>query len=123
MSEEQHQMWLKRPLKDRILEVVDSFPGTSFAELERIFNEEFKGTSIFGLRDQNIYFWINMNQEFINAMRELIKENKLKMEKCYIITYLMDGKCLTLPIAKRTGHVFTKPHWLPLVFFTVREKQ
>ena len=117
-TEEQYQEWSKQPLRDRILDFIDYHAGATFVELHRVFRKEFEGDNEYGLVDQNIVFWIDMNKNFIEIIDKLVVEKKLIMHThpSIIMCYLLDGCCLTLPIAKRPRHTYKTPHWIPSTF-------
>jgi hypothetical protein len=71
----------------------------------------------------NVVFWAGVSEEFCDIVREL--KPHLDLEPCSpmsaTLIYLVDGKALNLPFAKRPpANGYRDPHWLPV---TLRTKQ
>jgi hypothetical protein len=103
-------------LKEEILALIERTRTVTFVELNRI--SGFKGE--LGLVREgddysNIFLWSGISKEAAQAINDLQKEKKIHMVPTPSLTYLIDGKMLQLPIAKRARH-YKKPHWLPVVF-------
>jgi hypothetical protein len=106
-----------KPLANEIIKFVSGSGSVSFAELERI--EGFGGGelawSIETEKVENVFLWINLTQEAVDAMKELHEAKFLEMKPTTFFVYACDGRMLTLPLAK-AGRIYKKPHWLPVVF-------
>jgi hypothetical protein len=105
-------------MAEQIFDLVSSRRTVTFAELENHI-EGFGGgdkTLIYdGDRCSNIVLWAGLTDAAIDAMEELRIAKRIHPIPANILTYLMDGKCLRLPIAKAGRH-YKKPHWVPVVF-------
>ena len=103
-------------IKERIVDFVkNERPGTSFAEIEDGFPELFGGQYVLEIR-KNIILWVNFNEEGIKVIEELFKEKKIFAHPSQLLVYVIDGRALKLPIAKRTID-YKEPHWLPVVLW------
>ncbi|MDK9854348.1 pathogenicity island protein [Staphylococcus equorum] len=110
----------KNNIKQKVFEYVDGHEETSFVEIERIFDEhdfDYEGDlSLTGTNNKTLIFWIDWNNEAIEIITELMAEEKIYMDACQPLYYIIDGKGIDLPIPKRAGT--KKPHWLPVAFST-----
>lgn len=110
----------KNNIKQKVFEYVDGHEETSFVEIERVFEEhgfDYKGDlTLTGTNNKTLIFWIDWNKEAIDVVAELMAEEKIYMDACQPLYYLIDGKGVDLPIPKRAGT--KKPHWLPVAFST-----
>jgi len=106
-------------IKTRIHEHIKRNPATTFAELsDRI--EGFNGELCVHVPDYpNIVLWVKVSAEAVQAILELHQEKKIKTIPSTALVYLMDGKGLTLPIA-RQARQYKKPHWSPVVFSVIK---
>jgi len=98
-------------LKNQILNFVKKRRYVSFVEIEREFG---KGEEMLYDPDTNIVYWGNLKPEVCDAIIELINEGKLYIRPCTVFVYLVDGKVLGLPIARRIRK-YKRLHWLPVV--------
>jgi hypothetical protein len=48
-----------------------------------------------------LILWAGMSQEWVDVLHELFRAGVLWRDPCAFLTSLMDGACLTMPIAKR----------------------
>jgi len=70
-----------------------------------------------GISNRNIVFWAGMTAEAAEVLRELVHEGLIIMLPTSPWTYLIDGRSLRLPVAKRAAsHAYKTPHWAPVVF-------
>lgn len=92
----------KNQLKSEILEYIKAHAGTSFVEIERVFEEnnfDYKGDGAYTSgQHPNVVFWIGWNQEAFDVIAELKKDRRIEMDICEPIVYMVDGKGLDLPI-------------------------
>jgi hypothetical protein len=101
--------------RERLIEYVKQKDWVSFVEVERVLSEfmEVKGTtSIQGA--PNVILWMGVSEDLADLILELVNEGVLFLWRTQFLTYLIDGRGLTLPIAKRPPKEgYKKPRWLP----------
>ena len=106
-------------LKCKILSYISNNSGTSFVEIENIFEEnnyKYNGNVAFSnSKNTNIIFWTGWKQEAINIILELLNDKKIEMESCELLIYLVDGKRLKLPILNKPSDT-KELCWLPVSF-------
>jgi hypothetical protein len=100
-------------MKERIVTYVRENDWVSFPELERVLGEEARGDFQWLMRKFNVIFWAGMSDTFSQALLELVRDNVLALAPAQMLTYLIDGGRLNLPIAKRCRS-YKKLHWLPV---------
>jgi hypothetical protein len=61
----------------------------------------------------SILFWQGMSAEFVAAVGELMTERAIELNSTPSLTYMIDGRMLRLPLAKRLRH-YKEPHWAPV---------
>lgn len=107
-------------VKNAVYNYIKANPGTSYAELERIFkkhNFEYKGDlTLLSDKSDHVIFWSGWNAAATNIIATLIDEKRISREPCQTLIYLIDGAALTLPILKGNWRKLKKDHWLPCVF-------
>ena len=102
-------------MKDEILSYITQADHVSFVELQQRFSQCFDGGSLaLTLEEYNIVLWIGFTQEGCKAMSELLKDNLIHFKPCSTLIYMVDGRLLNFPIAKRERK-YKKPCWLPVV--------
>lgn len=88
--------------------------GVTFVELHRALTDSMEGKwCLCSTAHPNIIIWVGVNQDFIDALQELMTEGKIEMRSTAMLTYLVDGESLSLPLATRSYN-YKKPHWLPM---------
>lgn len=106
-------------IKNKVFNFIQKHPGTTFIELERLFEEHnfpYKGEkSITNGENENLIMWVDWNEQAISTISELLSENKITAKHSENLVYLIDGKALNLPIAKSVRN-YKKLRWLPIVF-------
>ena len=85
--------------KEGVLQYIKEHDYTSMVELQRRF-ERTEGNVCFGLLEKNVYFWMGMSKEFYIIIKELIKEGFIYYKPADVLTYLLGGGGLRLPIVK-----------------------
>lgn len=71
--------------------------------------------------DLNIWCWGGMSLEWIELMKRMISDHRLKISPCHMLVYYVDGMAPRWPVAKKPPKKgYTKPHWLPVVFDLVK---
>lgn len=103
-------------IKEKIFELIcEKMGDVSFVELEDSI-ENFKGDFMLNLDDfPRIILWSGLSKDAVVSLKELMIEEKIFAEPCSLLVYLIDGKCMDLPIAKRLFN-YSKDRWLPIVF-------
>ena len=99
-------------LEESILEFVKQRGGgVTFAELSAL--PGFAGEKEMVNEEYNHVLWSGISDEFIDALKAL--RTKLSIRPTSYLTYLADGKLLSLPLVKRPVK-YKKPRWLPVTF-------
>jgi hypothetical protein len=105
-------------MKQQILDYVKRCDWVSFAELGQ-YIDGFKaapGDPAMEIAfEGNIILWTGLSQAAVEAIEELKAEGKLHLMPGSVLSYLIDGASLQLPIAKQ-ARKYSKPHWLPVFF-------
>ncbi len=113
-------------IKTAVLDYIKKNDGTSYVEIERLFDSlsfDWRGDyEIYSNQCDNVVFWDGWNEAAMNLINELLHDKLIFKEPAQPLIYLIDGKCLTLPIVKRAMKYKT-PHWLPVVFTTVERSK
>lgn len=109
----------KEEIKNIILDYVRKNNNVSFVEIEELFEKsDFSYKGEYSLNNiggyENIIIWVGWNKEAISLINELMKEKKVYTTTCNVLVYLIDGKYLGYPIAKRLYN-YKKVHWAPTV--------
>ena len=105
----------KTEIKDQVLAMIRDKDQVSFAELTQAFPETFKGGN-FTLEagKTNIVLWSGLTEEGFDIIVELRDENLIDFDPCDPLTYMIDGRALDLPLAKKAT-TYKHPHWCPIV--------
>ena len=110
---------LKNRIKEDIKVLVHKFNHVSFAELKRKvkdFHDE-NGVDIYLRDNTNIILWNNVSDEGLEAVKEIVQENKdVLVKTTSVLLYLTDGIILKLPLANDMKKKYKKLHWMPFVF-------
>lgn len=102
-------------LEDRIVEFIRQRRYVTFVELERYFGE-FSGEYTWWLDGRcNLLLWSGMSEVFIDTLSALLKRGAVVMRPASLLTYLVDGCILKLPLAKGR-YRYRTPHWVPVCF-------
>ena len=65
----------------------------------------------------NLVLWVGMSQEWIQTLNELFTAGLIWRQPCPVLSYMVDGKVLTLPVAKRLPKGgYKTPHWGPTCY-------
>ena len=103
-------------MKQRIYDCVKQRGSVSFAELQTLLGDEIKGEySLTVNGNPNLILWTGVSKEFVDLMNDSINRGIYKISKAHILSYVIDGKFLKYPIAKRPQHKYKTIHWLPVV--------
>ncbi len=113
-------------IKIEVLNYIKKNDGTSYVELERLFdslNFNWRGEyEIYSNQCENVVFWNGWNEAAMNLINELLHDKLIFKEPAQPLIYLIDGKSLTLPLVKSIIQ-YKKPHWLPVVFTTINRSK
>lgn len=110
-------------LADDIVNIVKSRPGASFAEFQRILQDqgyETEGSWSIEIRP-NMILWPNLSKELEEAIRECKEEKRIHWHLLgdteALLIHLADGRMPNFPIAKRAPkNGYKDPHWVPIVW-------
>lgn len=100
-------------MKDEMLRFIQEQTQVSFAELERHFGEQAAGEYVLFAGASNVILWDNVSEEFVLAFRKLQEDNLIRMTPTSPLTYLINGRVLKYPLAKRV--LYSSTHWLPVI--------
>lgn len=104
-------------MAEQILDYVSKYRNVTFAELTRNI-EGFGGgdiaLAIDNSRASNFVLWVGLTEQAYEAVTRLQSEQKIHVDPTPLLTYIIDGCCLRLPVAKTIRH-YKKPHWSPVV--------
>lgn len=105
-------------LRGAVIEYVTATDHVTLAEIQEFLSAymDVEGETELALgHDPNIVLWAGMSDEFVAFMRQLWGDPALALDGCSPWAYMMDGKSLNLPIAKRPpNHGYKEPHWMPV---------
>lgn len=106
-------------LKQLILNYIETHAGTTFVELERLFERndiKYKGDYEYTAKDdENHVFWTGWQECYFKLIAELVKDGLIEKHYTQPLIYYIDGKALTLPVAKSPCKK-KKPYWMPISF-------
>lgn len=109
-------------LQKELIKLVKSKDWLSFVEVEQFFRDNGinpVGDLTYELANKNVIFWAGLSWEALDVLEPLINR-KLFLHPADLLVYLIDGRTMQLPIAKRLPAVgYKDPHWLPVCFRTV----
>lgn len=64
----------------------------------------------------NLLIWAGMSEELVGLLQKMGRAKLFHYEPTVLLVYLVDGKHLDLPIAKRPPKKgYKEPHWVPVV--------
>lgn len=116
--------WFKKPkpdltleeMKEDLLGYVECYDWVSIAELTHRYDDQAKGDYLWVTEsDDNIVFYAGLSQKLLSALWELLREKKVHLHPASLLTYLVDGGMLKLPLARKPPRGgYKKLHWLPI---------
>ena len=108
----------RKNAKHELIKYIERNNGVSFAEIEHVFDSigyDYKGDICSSpAQYPHIIYWFGWNDDAFDLLDEVKKEKNLQFEPAQQFIYLMDGKCLNLPIVKKL-YQYKTDHWLPVV--------
>lgn len=106
-------------IKKEVLAYIAKNAGTSFVELERLFERQhydYRGDKHFTVAGyDNVWLWAGWNSAAFDIIAELMNEKSIKTTETTTLLYVVDGKGLDLPLVKQARD-YREPHWLPVTF-------
>ncbi|MEB8100140.1 hypothetical protein [Staphylococcus xylosus] len=105
-------------VKQKVLEYIGEYQEIPIYKLEELFEEigfEYKGKKMLTSRENEYkVFWRNWNEEACTIICDLALEDKVKfvISRQSVMLYLIDGKCVDLPLAV-TDELETHS-WVPI---------
>jgi len=106
-----------------IINFTSKMGDITYLELLSFLGEKSKDTkSIWSNEYDNILFYNGLSEKLVNIIIKLVNEEKLFMQPTSWVTYLTFAGPITIPnipIAKSQRN-YKKPHWIPVVFRTIR---
>lgn len=116
----------KDAIKDEIIRHLDVYPDTSFASLEDMFGnvQHAEPDMLLSAEDPQLVIWKTSNKDMTDAVRELLDQGIIKMWRCDISVYTIDGSGLRLPLAKNKPPKggYKTLHWLPVMIKLAKGK-
>jgi hypothetical protein len=107
-------------LQRAILEIVRKLDRVSFAELPiRLADVGLlvgTGNHALTFPQFNVVLWDGLDEKLCAAVVALLQSKRLYLAPLSWLDYAADGccaYCVTLPIARRAGHCYKRPRWLP----------
>lgn len=102
-------------MKADILQYVEAYDWVSIAELARRYDSQVRGDYSWGIPSANIILYGNLSEKMVSALEGLLRERKVHLHPAAILTYLIDGGIIRLPLARKPPvGGYKKPHWLPV---------
>jgi len=102
---------MKGNIKERVYEYL-KLGGVTFVEITGAFG---KGEYAYCVDEHIVCGW-NLTEEVADAIKELYDEKKILFYPTNMMTYVIDGAALRLPIAKTARH-YKRDHWFPVVIW------
>lgn len=110
----------KEEIERRVFDKLNDRNGTSFVEIEEIFERngfDYNGNQLICTTvsaEHNIFFWAGWNEEAIRIFNNAHKRSNAEYIPTSHLLYVMDGKVPNFPIAKQ-ARKYKEWHWLPVV--------
>jgi hypothetical protein len=105
---------------EAMVRTVELYDYVSFVELEHLLEAYMpvEGNQAIAMgQDEDIIIWGGMSQAFRDLVLALLRSERVSREPSSTLTYLIDGKSISLPLAKRLPKGgYKTPHWLPICF-------
>ena len=106
-------------MEAEILELIRSRQNVSFAELVRdvagfAASDPFDACEL-GTDRPGVLLWSGLSRPAFEALRNLQASGRIKATPCDVWPYWIDGRTLTLPLAK-PGRRYKRPRWLPVLW-------
>ncbi|MGN8943778.1 hypothetical protein ACTNEF_01460 [Bariatricus sp. HCP28S3_E4] len=109
-------------VKQAVVDYVRENEGTSYAELERLFERigfDYKGDFDICVKEfPNVVIWFGWNMNAVNIISELESEKLIFRDAVPSWVYLADGRLIDLPVVDDSPSYKHKKCWLPVGFFS-----
>ncbi|WP_414051093.1 hypothetical protein [Macrococcus animalis] len=103
--------------KEIIINFIKENPGTSFVEIERLFEDngfEYQGNqNVINDKYEQLIYWSNWNEEAIDLIKEIMFDDNFKINPCHKLVYIVDGKVIELRTTHKERNCMY-PTWLPM---------
>ncbi len=103
-------------LKRAILSCLQPHKRVSFVHFERVLTPEFDVIGDRGMtyRQAKIIIWAGMTNLWIQALCELLTEQRIVFQTTSKLTYYQEGRALDLPLAHSWEETYRSFHWMPV---------
>ena len=103
-------------MKGTISKLVAAKGNVSFLEIQNLPGG--KGEYCVEMGGANVIYWHGLSEEAALAVQALRAEGIVHLVPTHFLTYLVEGACVSIPLAKSAGAIrrgYKKPHWLPVM--------
>ena len=108
---------LAHSMKTAILGYVHRYPAATFANFDNDIPSFTGDHAMCHEIFSNIVYWPCISTAAIQALSELLKAGEIVMMPASVLSYIVDGRCPTLRVAKKLM-AYKSPRWLPVYFST-----
>jgi hypothetical protein len=101
-----------------VLDYIGAQDWVTCAEIEKVLAPyiQVKGDGGVAMGDfANVALWSGVSRAFVDTVNEVLRTQLVGRQPVSVMSYLLDGTYLTLPLARRL-RAYAKPHWLPVCF-------
>ena len=109
-------------IEGAIVSYVEENDWVTFPELCRQLEQflETRGTHAVAMREPTLILWLGMSERLADAFDTVLRAGRVYPHSASLLTYLVDGGILHLPLAKRIPrNGYKTEHWLPVCLRTV----
>ena len=92
--------------------------GITFAQLSKNI-DGFNGDMYISDKDTNVILWVEISKEATQAIENLVKTNKILVDKTSPLCYYIDGMIPNIKLAKKNKK-YKKLHWLPVAIYLIK---
>ena len=104
------------------VDYVQENEGASFVELENLLEDTIPvdgNQTLYSTIDPKINFWDGISQAFVNAFAGALDTGNVHYHPCSQMVYMVDGKGLDLPLAKRPPEGgYADERWMPVAMYS-----
>jgi hypothetical protein len=104
-------------MKAQILEYITKRPTATFANLDREIPGFAGELGMFTPDFPNVILWPAISAEAIQALSELLRNGEIVMQPASQLSYLIDGKRPSMPVALGPK-LYKTERWFPVCFST-----
>lgn len=103
----------QQQMMEDVVWYIQHYDWVSFAELAHRYGDQGKGDHFLNVAE-NVVLWVGLSDRLCTSIIELMQSKEIHTHSALLLTYMVDGELLRLPIAKRPpAGGYKKPHWLP----------